>query len=85
MSLTKQTVVDQITISNDGSIVYRENTKIMEDGKEISQHYHRVCLIPIQEYTDLPTNVQAICNTVWTEEVKSTYRTVLENLNTNNV
>jgi archaellum component FlaF (FlaF/FlaG flagellin family) len=78
MSLTKETVVDQITVSIDGSIVYRENTRILEDGKEISHNYHRVCLIPIQEYTDLPTSVQAICNTVWTEEVKSAYRAVLE-------
>jgi len=82
MSLTKETVVDQITVSIDGSIVYRENTRIMEDGKEISQHYHRVCLSPIQEYTNLPTKVQAICNAAWTEEVKSAYIATLEALKT---
>jgi len=74
MSLTKEMVIDQITISERGSIIYREATRIMEDGNQISQTYHRVCLIPNQDLTGVPSNVVAICNTVWTPAVIAAYQ-----------
>jgi len=39
MSLTKQTVIDQITVQENGTVLYREATRIMEDGNQISQTY----------------------------------------------
>ena len=81
MSLTKTTTVDQITVTENGIILYREATRIMEDGNEISKTYHRSSLVPEQDLTGVPTNVVAICNTAWTDEVKTAYRTSLENLN----
>ena len=78
MSLTKTTVVDQITIAENGSISYREATRIMEDGNEISKTYHRSSLAPEQDLTGVPANVVAICNTAWTEEVKTAYRAMVE-------
>ncbi len=69
MSLTKQTVVDLITVEENGIILYRESTKIIEDGKELSKSYHRSSLTPAQDLTSVPANVVAICNTVWTAEV----------------
>jgi hypothetical protein len=74
MSLTKQTVVDQITVQENGSILYREATRIMEDGNQISQTYHRSSLTPAQDLTGVPANVVAICNTVWTAEVIAAYQ-----------
>jgi len=74
MSLTKTTVVDQITIAENGSISYREATRIMEDGNQISQTYHRSSLTPGQDLTGVPANVVAICNTVWTAEVVAAYQ-----------
>jgi len=74
MSLTKQTVIDQITVQENGSILYREATRIMEDGNQISQTYHRSSLAPAQDLTGVPANVVAICNTVWTAEVVSAYQ-----------
>jgi len=74
MSLTKQTVIDQITVTENGIVLYREATRIMEDGKEISKTYHRSSLIPAQDLTGVPTNVVAICNTVWTTEVVAAYQ-----------
>ena len=74
MSLTKVTVIDQITIAENGSILYREATRIMEDGNQISQTYHRSSLTPAQDLTGVPANVVAICNTVWTAEVVSAYQ-----------
>ena len=78
MSLTKQTVVDQITISENGTVLYREATRIMEDGNQISQTYHRSSLIPAQDLTGVPANVVAIRNTVWTAEVVAAYQAAQE-------
>ena len=74
MSLTKTTTVDQITVTENGIILYREATRIMEDGNQISQTYHRSSLTPAQDLTGVPTNVVAICNTVWTTEVIAAYQ-----------
>ena len=74
MALTKETVVDQITVQENGSVLYREATRIMEDGNQISQTYHRSSLTPAQDLTGVPANVVAICNTVWTAEVIAAYQ-----------
>jgi len=78
MSLTKTTTVDQITVTENGIVLYREATRIMEDGNEISKTYHRSSLTPEQDLTGVPDSVVAICNTAWTEEVKTAYRAMVE-------
>ena len=74
MSLTKQMVIDQITVTEKGIILYREATRIMEDGNQISQTYHRSSLTPAQDLTGVPANVVAICNAAWTAEVIAAYQ-----------
>ena len=74
MSLTKQVVIDQITVTENGTVLYREATRIMEDGNQISQTYHRSSLTPAQDLTGVPANVVAICNTVWTAECIAAYQ-----------
>ena len=74
MSLTKQTVVDQVTVTENGIILYREATRIMENGVQLSQTYHRSSLTPAQDLTGIPANVVAICNAAWTAEVIAAYQ-----------
>jgi DNA-binding transcriptional LysR family regulator len=74
MSLTKSTAVDQITVTENGTVLYREATRIMEDGTQLSQTYHRTSLTPGQDLTGQPANVVAICNTAWTPEVVAAYQ-----------
>ena len=74
MSLTKSTTVDQITVTENGIVLYREATRIMEDGNQLSQTYHRTSLTPGQDLTGVPANVVAICNTAWTAEVIAVYQ-----------
>jgi DNA-binding transcriptional LysR family regulator len=74
MALTKTTVVDQITVTENGIVLYREATRIMEDGNQISQTYHRTSLTPAQDLTGQPANVVAICNAAWTPEVIAAYQ-----------
>ena len=78
MSLTKTTVVDQSTVAENGTVLYREATRIMEDGNQISQTYHRSSLTPAQDLTSVPANVVAICNTVWTAECIAAYQAAQE-------
>ena len=76
MSLTKTTAVDQITVTENGAVFYREATRIMEDGKELSKTYHRNSLTPGQNLTGIPANVVAICNAAWTPAVIAAYESV---------
>jgi hypothetical protein len=78
MALTKETVVDQITVTENGIVLYREATRIMEDGKQLSQTYHRTSLTPGQNLTGQPANVAAICNLTWTPEVITAYQAQVE-------
>ena len=77
MALTKETVVDQITVTENGTVLYREATRIMEDGKQLSQTYHRTSLAPAQDLTGIPANVVAICNVTWTPAVIAAYQAQL--------
>lgn len=74
MSITKTTAVDQITVTENGIVLYREATRIMEDGNELSKTFHRSSLQPGQDLTGVPANVAAICNVAWTEAVIAAYQ-----------
>ena len=74
MSLTKSTVIDQITVTENGIILYREATSFMEDGVAITKTYHRSSLTPGQDLTGVPANVVAHCNTAWTADVVAAYQ-----------
>ena len=72
--ITKETVVDQITVTENGIVLYREVTRIIEDGKVLTKTYHRTSLTPGQDLEGQPANVAAICNTAWTPEVVAAYQ-----------
>jgi hypothetical protein len=74
MSITKIIAVDQITVIENGIVMYREATRLMEDGNELSKTYHRSSLTPGQDLTGVPANVVAICNVAWTAEVVAAYQ-----------
>ena len=74
MAITKEKVIDQITVTENGIVLYREATRIMEDGNQLSQTYHRTSLTPAQDLTGQPANVVAICNVAWTPEVGAAYQ-----------
>ena len=73
MALEKTINIDQITVTENGIVLFREATRIMEDGNEISKTYHRTSLTPGQDLTGQPANVVAICNVAWTQEVIDAY------------
>ena len=78
MALTETKVIDQITVTENGTVLYREATRILKDGEQIAQTYHRTSLTPAQDLTGQPANVVAICNAAWTAEVVTAYQAQLE-------
>ena len=74
MALTETKTIDQITVTENGIVLYREATRILKDGDQIAQTYHRSSLTPGQDLTGVPSNVVAICNTAWTDAVISAYQ-----------
>lgn len=72
--ITKETVVDQITVTENGIVLYREATKIIEDGVELTKTYHRSSLTPGQDLTGQPDKVIAIAQAAWTPEVIAAYQ-----------
>jgi DNA-binding transcriptional LysR family regulator len=74
--LTKEVKVDQITVTENGIVLFREATRILEDGVELSKTYHRSSLTPGQDISGVPANVQAICNAAWTPEVIAAFQAV---------
>lgn len=72
--IEKQTVVDQIAVIENGTILYREATKVFEDGKEIARTYHRTTLVPGSDLSQTPGQVVDIANVTWTTEVIQKYK-----------
>ena len=74
MALTETKIIDQITVTENGIVLYREATRILKDGEQIAQTYHRSSLTPAQDLTGQPANVVAICNAAWTQAVITAYQ-----------
>jgi hypothetical protein len=70
MSITKRTVEDKIEVIGDYKMVQiRTATIIEEDGVELTRSFHRHVLHPGQDISEQSTEVQAIANSIWTEEI----------------
>jgi hypothetical protein len=74
MALTERTVEDKIEIVGDYKHVQVRTATIIErDGVEISRSFHRHVLAPDADISGESAEVQAICNAVWTQEIKDAY------------
>lgn len=74
MSLQETKVIDQITVTENGIVLYREATRITRDGEQIAQTFHRTSLTPGQDLNGQPANVVAIAQAAWTAEVIAAYQ-----------
>ena len=74
MALEKQTVVDKIEVLENGCVQVRTATRIMEDGVQLSQSYHRHVVAPGDDYSGEDARVQAICAATHTAEVVAAYQ-----------
>ena len=83
MALTKETVVDKIEVLEMGQVQVRTATRVMEDGTQLSQSFHRHVVEPSTKAsgswadTDISgedARVQAIATATWTSEVKTAFQ-----------
>jgi hypothetical protein len=72
--LTKTTVVDKIETLENGCVQVRAAIRVLEDGRVLSQSYHRHVVAPGQDYSEEDERVQAICAAVHTPEVIAAYQ-----------
>ena len=79
MSLEKTIKIDQIEIVGDyKAIQVRMATVVTDDSVELSRSFHRHVLQPDAVISGEDAEVQAICNAVWTDEIKAAYETFKE-------
>ena len=78
MALEKQTVVDKIEVLENGCVQVRTATRIIEDGVQLSQSYHRHVVVPGADYSGEDARVQAICAATHTAEVIVAYQAAIE-------
>ena len=93
MAITKEVRCDKIEVVGDYKAVQcRQATIIKEDGVELTRSFHRHVLHPSScvknedgtfTHTDTdisgePTETQAICAAVWTDAVKTAWKTLQE-------
>ena len=88
MALTEETVEDKIEVVGDyRAVQVRTATVIKKDGVEISRSFHRHALQPSTKAsgswadTDISgesAEVQAICNAVWSDAVKTAYQEMMD-------
>ena len=88
MALTKETVEDKIEVVGDyKAIQIRTATVIKDDGTEISRSFSRKVIHPCTKSGDTwsdtdtsseSTEVQAITSAVWTDTVKTAYKTMVD-------
>jgi hypothetical protein len=72
--LAKVISVDLIEVVENGCVQVRTCTRIMEDGKQISNTFSRHVVAPGDNYSAEDAKVQAICAAVHTAEVIATYQ-----------
>ena len=88
MAITKKTQIGKIeVVGKYKSVQVRTDIVVMEDNEELSRKYHRHALncgtldadnnLVDTVLTDEHTDVQAVCNAVWTQSIKDAYRTFL--------
>ena len=74
MAITKETQIGKIeVVGKYKSVQVRTDTVVMEDGEELSRKYHRHALMPDADISAEHSEVQAICNVVWTQAIKDAY------------
>lgn len=80
MTIIKSTVIDQVTVIENGTILYREVTRISDGDVQISQTFHRTSLVPGHDLAGQPANVAAIAQAAWTSDVVAAYQAEQERI-----
>jgi hypothetical protein len=76
MAITKETQIGKIeVVGKYKSVQVRTDIVVMEDNEELSRKYHRHVLHSDADISAEHSEVQAVCNAVWTQDVKDAWTT----------
>ena len=79
MALSESIEYDKIEIVGQyKNVQVRKATVIKKDGVELTRTFERYLLHPDSDMTGQPNEVAAICNAVWTQEVKDAWKAYQE-------
>ena len=87
MALTKETIVDKIEVLEMGQVQVRTATRVLEDGTQLSQSYHRHVVEPSTKTGDTwadtdisgeDARVQAVATATWTDSVKTDWQEMVD-------
>jgi hypothetical protein len=74
MALAETIEYDKIEVVGPYKAVQvRKATVIKKDGTELTRSFERYVLNSDQDISSEPTEVQAVCNAVWTDAIKTAY------------
>ena len=75
MALSESTEYDKIeVVSQYKNVQVRKATVIKKDGVELARSFERYVLHPDADVSKEPAEVKAICDAVWTDEVKKAWK-----------
>ena len=81
MALSETIEYDKIEIVTPYKHVQvRKASVVKKDGKELARSFERHVLHPDMDISAEPTEVQTICNVVWTQEVKDAWKAFQESV-----
>tara|TARA_R100000654_G_scaffold64444_2_gene92055 strand:+ start:278 stop:532 length:255 start_codon:yes stop_codon:yes gene_type:complete len=76
MALTESIEYDKIEVVGQyKNVNVRKATVIKKDGKELTRSFERYVLHPDSNLDGQPAEVTAVCNAVWTQEIKDAWTT----------
>ena len=79
MALSESIEYDKIEVVGiHKNVQVRKATVIKKDDKELTRTFERYVLHPDMDISAEPTEVQTICNVVWTQEVKDAWKAYQE-------
>ena len=75
MALAESIEYDKIEVVGQYKAVQvRKATVIKKDGVELTRSFHRYVLHPDSDISGQPAEVTAVCNAVWTDTVKTAWK-----------
>ena len=76
MALSESIEYDKVEVVGQYKAVQvRKASVIKKDGTELTRSFERYVLNPDSDISAEPAEVTAICNAVWTQEVKDAWKT----------
>ena len=74
MALAETIEYDKIeVVGQHKAVQVRKATVITKDGTELTRSFERYVLHPDSDVSKEPAEVQAVCNAVWTDAVKTAW------------